>query len=348
MQTQQISEPKSCSTTTTTIEHDLVAKAALATFRCLQGNGKPQPHEYTVLSAIGVSYPCDPNKSSLPAVSPHHNNRSPDEDYELAVICLATGTKCLPASQRTPDGSALNDMHAEVLCRRAFVRWLIEEIEAAAVNWNRHHHLKAAAQKHSSNKTGPDEEKMIQSAASDDEQARYSSGTRIIRLIPPPSSLQQQSESSPSSSQSSLFEWKGWRVDFQSGVKLHMFVSQPPCGDASILGGSVHNGSKLNTSTESQQQQPLNKACSSSGGGEMVFFSGRTGAKPLIPILKEEALESTVQHHADDDGLNTSNKRFKPSEKGSEWRVPSAYDVESYDNIQRTGVIRRKPGTFIL
>ncbi len=48
-------------------------------------------------------------------------------DVQHAVVCLETGTKCLPGKLRSSDGSTLNDCHAEVLCCRALLRWLMDE-----------------------------------------------------------------------------------------------------------------------------------------------------------------------------------------------------------------------------
>jgi len=42
----------------------------------------------------------------------------------VAVLALATGSKCLGASKLRKDGRALNDSHAEVLARRSFIHFL--------------------------------------------------------------------------------------------------------------------------------------------------------------------------------------------------------------------------------
>ncbi|KAL0069323.1 hypothetical protein AAF712_003688 [Marasmius tenuissimus] len=50
----------------------------------------------------------------------------------IKPIAIGAGTKCLPASRLPYQGEALHDSHAEVLARRAAIRWLIEEISRAA------------------------------------------------------------------------------------------------------------------------------------------------------------------------------------------------------------------------
>lgn len=46
----------------------------------------------------------------------------------VKVISMATGTRCLPAERLESTGCVLFDSHAEVLSRRGFVRWALEEI----------------------------------------------------------------------------------------------------------------------------------------------------------------------------------------------------------------------------
>lgn len=46
----------------------------------------------------------------------------------IKVISLATGSKCLPVARLPKQGDALHDSHAEILARRAAIRWFLEEI----------------------------------------------------------------------------------------------------------------------------------------------------------------------------------------------------------------------------
>ncbi|CAE6400316.1 unnamed protein product [Rhizoctonia solani] len=66
----------------------------------LRSNGVPQ---FTVLAGV-VLY--DPNSGQIECIS------------------LGTGAKCLPANKFPKFGEALHDSHAEVLARRAAIRWL--------------------------------------------------------------------------------------------------------------------------------------------------------------------------------------------------------------------------------
>lgn len=57
---------------------------------------------------------------------------SSSDKQNAKVISLATGSKCLPATRLSEQGDALHDSHAEVLARRAAIRWFLEEITRAA------------------------------------------------------------------------------------------------------------------------------------------------------------------------------------------------------------------------
>lgn len=67
---------------------------------------KPQSHEWTVVASILM-----------------------EKDEELSVIVISSGTKCVGKSALSKEGLVVNDCHAEVLCRRGFIRYLIEEMK---------------------------------------------------------------------------------------------------------------------------------------------------------------------------------------------------------------------------
>lgn len=87
--------------------HNEIARISLEHFNNkLPKTGKPKPNEWTVLSSIIQNY-----------------------SNSLKIVALGTGSKCIGRSKMSPHGDILNDSHAEVLCRRAFLRYLYHQIE---------------------------------------------------------------------------------------------------------------------------------------------------------------------------------------------------------------------------
>lgn len=49
---------------------------------------------------------------------------------EAKVVAIGTGTKCFSDKYKDQNGTILHDMHAEVLARRSFIRFLYDQLEA--------------------------------------------------------------------------------------------------------------------------------------------------------------------------------------------------------------------------
>lgn len=137
-----------------------VAELAYSLYRTLPKTGKPQEREYTVLAAFAICSSAGKGPASA------------------QIVALGTGTKCLGGAARSASGHLLHDSHAEVLARRALMKWLYAELELAT------------------------QEREAQSDAKSSA-VTYDSADKAFRL--------------------------------RDGLQLHMFVSQPPCGDASIV-----------------------------------------------------------------------------------------------------------------
>ncbi|KAH8251296.1 hypothetical protein KR032_005362 [Drosophila birchii] len=93
-----------------------IAKVCFEKFKTLPKTGKPTPNQWTVLAGI-VQY-----------------NRITDS---LQVVAIGCGTKCIGSSRLCPNGYLLNDSHAEVLARRAFLRYLYRELKQEGIfHWD--------------------------------------------------------------------------------------------------------------------------------------------------------------------------------------------------------------------
>lgn len=53
-----------------------------------------------------------------------------ERESRLEVVSGGTGTKCIGSMMLSENGNILNDSHAEVICRRAFLRFLMAQIRA--------------------------------------------------------------------------------------------------------------------------------------------------------------------------------------------------------------------------
>lgn len=82
-----------------------VEKLIYEKYNSLRCGGKLQSHEWTVLSGIVE-----------------------ERDSMKRVIVLTTGTKCVGENALSSDGLIVNDCHAEILCRRCFVRYLMDHL----------------------------------------------------------------------------------------------------------------------------------------------------------------------------------------------------------------------------
>ncbi|XP_001356244.3 tRNA-specific adenosine deaminase 1 [Drosophila pseudoobscura] len=85
-----------------------IANICYEKFKSLPKTGKPSGNQWTVLACVV-----------------EHNRQTRDS----RVVALGCGTKCIGYTRHCPKGFILNDSHAEVLARRAFLRYLYHELE---------------------------------------------------------------------------------------------------------------------------------------------------------------------------------------------------------------------------
>lgn len=81
---------------------------------CVSRKGKPRNNrEWTLLASVIMALDL------------------PDGSMKLKVVAMGTGTKCIGQSKMSKEGEILNDSHAEIISRRAFLRFLYQEIGSA-------------------------------------------------------------------------------------------------------------------------------------------------------------------------------------------------------------------------
>ncbi|ERL91575.1 tRNA-specific adenosine deaminase 1 [Dendroctonus ponderosae] len=82
-----------------------IAHLSVEKFKSLPKTGKPKETEWTILSSIVK-----------------------EQNSTFEVVSIGTGSKCIGKTKMCPKGTIVNDSHAEVMCRRAFLRYLYSHL----------------------------------------------------------------------------------------------------------------------------------------------------------------------------------------------------------------------------
>lgn len=215
------------------VESEIV-NASIKKYKELGKSGKPLQHEtkaeWTVLASI-VMIHC-PN------------------DYEIQVISLGTGLKCLPFSKLAKTGEQLNDCHAEVIARRGFIKYLLDQIASIK-------------------------------ADKDFESPFYYNENKVLVLKPE--------------------------------YSFHMYISQSPCGDASM-------------SVLAQEQTPESLNSFESGSNKR-----KRSTEDEYPFLTENLYFNKKKRKLDGDSEAKNEEKTKAFQRGR----------YKFDQL---GILRTKPG----
>ena len=166
------------------------------------------------------------------------DERHPDAPPK--VVALGTGTKCLGGDKRCVNGMALADSHAEVLARRALVLYMYDEI------------------------------------------ARLCDAGREGALANPGVSIFRPGERSGETTlnDDGTVDWTRTRLwcSLRPGVAVHMYVSQSPCGDASIFETSSDG---MNDGAANPERSAIIRRTNKRAKTAANLGAGSTGAKLL-------------------------------------------------------------------
>lgn len=255
-----------------------MAELVEAKYEKLPKQGKPQGRERTVLAGFVLT-----------------------EGEDARVLALGTGTKCIGRSRMSPEGDVVNDAHAEVIARRALLRFFYAEVGRLCEN------------------------------ASSEKMVKLSKGGQV-----PPA----------------IFEWTGdsrekcRRCQLRSGLKFHLYISQPPCGDACIFPYSVAAPSEGLAQEKDSSSVVMDGQC----GKRRVKRSGKqTGAKLAridvsvvgkdAQLAEQEARFLSWTNASSIEGKTTNGACSLEPETG---KICSIGELGG--NVQAPGVARRKPG----
>jgi len=299
---------------------DLIARTALHHYDAvLPGKGKPKESEWTVYAAIVASRRKRRTKHPEEVVPDSKGVSKDDGDdgecHHCWVVSCATGTKCCALRQQqqqqnstTPHAPAytttsrsssaagataslsiLHDSHAEVLARRGLVRVLWNEILA----WRRRRQQQqqreeqhqpspssasvSAQQLHlSSNDRGASTNHHLHSLLVEKERETATTGTKTTKI-------HDNNDGARTTTNHGRF-----RLD--PLVDLHLYISDSPCGDASIyaLQQQQQQQQQQSSSYTTQMKAPDNDSSSAKDASSAIRLDNSsdqlqfTGAKVIV------------------------------------------------------------------
>ena len=239
---------------------EIVSKCALDHYHTTLNKGKPKDEtEWTVYAAIIASLrrqEVDDNKNNNNNNNNNHHDNPGEESSDTTtnqagtvstwVVSCATGTKCTTLRK---EGMIVHDCHAEVLARRGLIRVLQLEMIHNNVEQNQR-------QQEQEQKEQEQEQKEQQSSLT----------TRDRRTSPSPSFHLLE----PVIAQGQT------KFQLRKNLQLHFYISDSPCGDASIYAINRHATVYPNGDDDDKGNHTINNKIESRQ--ELLY----TGAKVIV------------------------------------------------------------------
>eukprot|EP01112_Ceratiomyxa_fruticulosa_P021567 TRINITY_DN7634_c0_g2_i4.p1 TRINITY_DN7634_c0_g2~~TRINITY_DN7634_c0_g2_i4.p1 ORF type:complete len:506 (-),score=94.10 TRINITY_DN7634_c0_g2_i4:513-2030(-) len=286
-----------------------LAKAVIHHYNKLPKKGKPSQNEWTILASIAVTFP----------------SGSVDE-YRIEILSLGSGNKCVGRDRMSENGDIVNDAHAEVIARRAFLRFLYEELQ----NIQQSKFLRVEGCeicKQSSNLVDK----------TNDEDVGSSSNVTC---------------SNSSNNQLCACSGLGFIICFKEGIDVHFYVSHAPCGDGSIFPISNtskennNNNSISNSSNESNTTSDNNDSDEKDVVVESTHKRDNENASSSSYPSKKHKGKSKQSLDESDLSLPVTSAIFFDTQRTGAKCVPGEREDPHKSKVEYhvTGVLRYKPG----
>lgn len=137
----------------------------------------------------------------------------------MEVVALGTGSKCLGTSKWCTKGSLVHDSHAEVVAKRSFQLYLMDQVEAAQLGRKSIYGIdKKSCDSVPCQNDGTDRSLPNQVLVSSDERC---SG--------------KGEQTNDTAINSTKLSGTSSKLVMKSGISFHFFISHTPCGDCSIF-----------------------------------------------------------------------------------------------------------------
>ena len=258
---------------------DAIAEAVFRTYEALPKRGKPQPHEWAMLAGI-LSISRDESNTSL----------------VIRPIAIGTGAKCVGQCDQRPDGTVVNDSHAEIIARRALKLALLREVR----------------------------EHQVCCSQGDGCSLAYPLLAHG-RLCDEPSAA----ASSSSSVGADVYKNNAFGAFWlRPELSLHLFISDSPCGDATVYQDVSAEGSNA---TSSCSNNGVGNRSISDGSGANNGSNAAEGAGAANGFRRTGAKLAAL--HSDTDSSAAGGLQFD-----------TRFAAHASSQLEQLGALRTKAG----